>query len=317
MSDLACYIEHGAILPLVSLSSAIVMLWFIYQYFQAMRSEHNKRLKISGFILFFTQFIFCIANAASYPIWAFDLNCAQGADFLAISAGAVSVIYIGQYFLMILLLFYRLKTVFDGTSYQLSQCTVWTFYSMYALFIILGVIVSSSNDVSGERPLTAVETTLTMLAGLLLLAIISLLTFLFVKKLIVVNKAISDASQNETNKLLSQITKQSILSLISISSFIVVLAIIGFLAVAGFSTTSVHGIFIWIFFSLIDVWTNFICIFLSYRSFGDYYTKMCGCCDTRCKRLCRELNNTEKNGTIAHENVESMSGPSVETTTSV
>ena len=128
MPDLACSIEFGIIIPVVCSSSVIVMLWLICKYYKSMKSEQknvNKPLMYLGFILFCIQITFCAANAVIYCFYAVGLNCIRGSDF--IGNAVASIIYFAQYFVMILLLFYRLKVVFDGTVYELSKCTVLVF----------------------------------------------------------------------------------------------------------------------------------------------------------------------------------------------
>ena len=213
-----------------------------------------------------------------------------------------------------------LKVIFVGTSHELSKWAIWTFYSMYALAITFSLSFSLVNDWDEEYSLF--EMICMLFAGLMLFSLILFVSVLFVKKLMDVNKAAGDAPKQGGNSLLSAITKQTILTLTSICSMVVVFSLnfVFNAIVTDILDSTIHAIFIYALGALIDVWTNFICIFLSYGAFDDYYTKICGCCDRKCKQLCDKSSNrtvSKKEGTISHEMMYSTSGPSADTHTSV
>ena len=312
--DSFCQIEYGVVTPIAKLSSAIVMLWFIYKYIESTEAEQNKRLRFLGFAVFCTQTMFCMGNVAAFPISAFVFNCSRGNVFIGVSGTSIAVIFFCQYSVMVFLLFYRLKVVFNGTAYQLSQCTRWTFNIMYILSIILWIFVSSVIDWSGSSSISLFAMIVVLFDGLLGFAIISFLCCLFVQKLFDVNKHCDGIQHKDENNLLWTITKQSLLTFISLFSGMVFVAIVTFLSITGLSVSSIHGAFVWISFALIDVWTNFICILLSYQAFDGYYSKMCGFCDLKCKRLCVRLSKPQKIEKIQEEIIESMSGHSVQCT---
>ena len=220
-----------------------------------------------------------------------------------------TILYLSQYAVMILLLFYRLKVVFDGTTYRLSQRTKWTFYIMYMLLIFMEV--SSQFVYILLKWHSSVGAILLSFAGLCITLIIIFLTFLFVTKLIDVHKR---CDCHRENKLLFTITKQSVLTLISIVSSLVMLIIFFLLSSTGLLVSSIHANFVLALCVLIDIWTNFICILLGYHSFNPYYTKMCGCCDIKCKQLCSKLAKPRENQKIRVEDIESSSGHSVQST---
>ena len=315
MLDTICYIEYGAIIPIVYILSMIVMLWLISKYIKSMKAEQDKALRLLGMMLFCTQMTFCMVNALNHIIWAFGYHCVEGSAFIGIGNAVVSILYYTQYAVLLLLLFYRLKVVFDATAYQLSQCTLWVFSIMYILFILLALSLLFLVDWSEARDASLYEKVSGPLCALLGLSIISFLTILFVKKLIDVNKQCDCGAhqENEDNELLSAITKQSILTLVSVASLLAYLAIVIVHGVTGFINSS-HGYFLWYSGRLIDVWSNFICIFLSFASFSDYYTKMCGCCDTRCKQLCHRLTKILSKEELGLANSDSMKGHPVEST---
>ena len=293
MSNAACYTEFGVISPTLQISSMIAMLWLIYQYAKSLKSEQNQTLKNLGLTLFSIQMMYCMVRGPWSLLWAVTSDCSleyQKENYdVAILSYVSTILYFAQYNVMIFLLFYRLKVVFDGTAYRLSRFTTWAFYTMYILSSILAVSVQVVNILMGGH--SPVRTILTSFSGLCGILMIFFLTFLFVTKLIDVNK---HCDGHRENKFLSTITKQSILTLISIASLLVSVVIFFLLSSTGMYVSSIDAYFIWKLCVLIDIWTNFICILLSYQSFNAYYIKMCGCCDTKCKELCGKLVKPQK-----------------------
>ena len=243
----------------------------------------------------------------NYLVWALTLDCVWGTGYVNYLGISASILFSAQYSVMILLLFCRLKVIFNGTAHRLSRCSIWLFSIVYICGITLGVAFSFVNDWESGG-FSSIGSTLAFLTGLLGIFNISFLTFLFVRKLIDVNKHCRGAQKNDGGKLLSTITKQTILTLISISSLLAFFAK-PFL----FNVSPIHSIFFWAVFSLMDVWTNFICIFLSYGAFNRYYKRMCGCCDTSCKQLCGKFAKPQQDEEMELEKVESVVSESVET----
>ena len=314
MSDYACHI-FGIITTVVCLSSVIVMLWLTRKYYNSMESEQEKPLKYLGFVLFCIQITFCTVNAANYCVYAVVSNCIRGTEF--IGSTVVGSIYFAQYFVMILLLFYRLKVVFDGTVYELSQCTILVFTIIYFLGLTSTVPLPFLFDYSGTRSPSLLEIILSLLGLTAAVSTISFVTLLFVKKLVEVNKRCDDLQPNDENNLLSTITKQTILTFISLAS----LVLFGILSNVHNATdsvlSSIHGAFMYNLCVLFDVWTNFMGIFLGYASFDDYYMRMCGCCDAKCKQLCHRLAETEQNTRVKHKTVGSVSVHNVRSASTV
>ena len=280
MSNAVCFTGFGVISPTLHISSMIAMLWLIYLFAKSMKSEQNQTLKNLGFTLFNIQMMYCMVSGSNSLILAFTSDCSIGTEFLIIWYIA-TILYLAQYAIMIFLLFYRLKVVFDGTTYRLSQRTKWAFFIMYVLLIFMVVSSQLVYILLGWH--SSVGAILLSVAALSAILIIFFLTFLFVTKLIDVNKRC--ACQRET-KWLFTITKQSVLTLISIVSSLVMLIIFFLLSSTGLLALSIDANFVFHLCVLIDIWTNFICILLGYHSFNAYYFKMCGCCDIKCRQLC-------------------------------
>ena len=308
MSDLICFVECGVILPTLHLLSMCVMLWLIYKYLKSMKSEeHSKPFKYLGLTLFCTQTMYCLIHGLSYLIWTFTSDCTLGNEFSVMKVATGSILFVAQYWIMILLLFCRLKFTFDGTAYALSKCAIWAFFCMYILMLAFALRSAFVNDWTEEYIFSGM--TLALISILSGFSIISVLGLVFVKKLIDVNRDSGDSSQQATNSLLSTLTKQTILTLTSISSLLVFGAISSVLHERGLVMSSIHANVIYALCSLLDVWNNFICILLSYGAFDDYYMKVCGCCDTKCKQLCGKLAKPRPNESIANEIVRGAPEP--------
>ena len=308
MAELACFIDYGVIMPIISIISIAILLWFIYKYLKSMKAEGKAPLKYLGLTFFCTQTMFCMVPGVNFPIWAFAFDCTQGDDLSQLSTTIAGGLITAQYLLMILILFYRLKIVFDGTTYELSRCTIWAFVVIYILTLVFGTAYTFANDMTSSSYFEVVSFLLT---GSLGISLILFVTFMFVKKLIDVNKR-SGAEQSARNKLLSAITKQAILTFISISSLLVLVTMSLLFNETGILTASIHGNFVFTLCAFVDLCTNFICILLSYSAFSGYYMRMCGCCDTKCRQLCdKSAKSQEKQQVIENitlDNVESVSG---------
>ena len=112
-----CHIEHGFIIPILFLTSMIIMLRLLYQYFKSIKSERSKQLKYLGFALFGIQMTYCTFFGIDRIVWAFALDCVEGLVYVGMT---ISILLSAQYSVMILLLFYRLKVIFNGTVYPLN-----------------------------------------------------------------------------------------------------------------------------------------------------------------------------------------------------
>eukprot|EP01084_Bolivina_argentea_P104707 187476_1 len=111
------------------------------------------------------------------------------------------------------------------------------------------------------------------------------------------------------NKLLSTITKSSILAIVSLSATVLSLIIIvsGYFSIGHLHNeaicelvSSIHA-----FITLGDVYTNYLCVLVSYNCFHKAYVSICSKCDNKCKICCikklakkRRIRLTNDSGTI-------------------
>jgi len=258
------------------------MIRLFYEYIKIAKTASNKILYRAGLLVFTIQTIFCMHLSGNYIFLAYASNCIADNIVDRITINLFQV----QYWVVIFIMFYRLKRVFDGSKYALSKCTIVTFSIVYVTMIVTAIPVFLFYDESLENSgdLFAFFAFMTILATIFNLMYLS---FLFVYKMVAVSRSVDDGGAQ--NKFLSSITKITIVSLTSIFSFVlwsIVLTIVSYIPAL---IDSSHGEFIVNLTMIGDCWTNFISILLSYNAFTAYYRKLCGCCDTKCKGLCAKV----------------------------
>eukprot|EP01083_Nonionella_stella_P070122 187440_1 len=186
-----------------------------------------------------------------------------------------------QTYLLGILFFYRLVRVFQRTRLRVTKATqtiyktsfivLPTYFFLVAIFFV-AIVMPLRLDVS--HPWLP-----SILFGLAISSFVLLsasLMALFVIKLTQSYRGMSDQA------LISAITKLTVLNTISIT----ITLVDGFVTVFFFGLSD-SKYFHWIdiasdYFSVLDTFTNFCCILLSYQSFKMYYWKVCLCCDSGC-----------------------------------
>ena len=88
------------------------------------------------------------------------------------------------------------------------------------------------------------------------------------------------------------ISKQSLLAIVSI--LVTLFEMVLWAIYEPFPDESkMHFSFMTNCFLIFDIWTNGLCIFLSYDVFRNHYYKICGICDSKCIRKCVRNKNLE------------------------
>ena len=92
----------------------------------------------------------------------------------------------------------------------------------------------------------------------------------------------SIATATKDEQLLNLVAKNSLLAIVSIS-----VTLLSFILVALIETfNSPHYNVIVDIFIIADIYTNALCVFLSYKTFDGYYYKICGYCNSKCIMKC-------------------------------
>eukprot|EP01083_Nonionella_stella_P025458 70105_1 len=182
--------------------------------------------------------------------------------------------YGAQVILVWVVLFLRLCFIFKNSVFKLSNCTKASFTITLATMPTLLIICF--------LPVWPTMESLYIASSVLLLlaVIISIwLTVLFSFKLYKVQT--SRLNVNDDDELLSMITKNTVLATVSI--LVTVIAVCGNTIYVAFQ--SEYMLYASLFVFLLDHYTNFVCIFLTYRFCDGYYLTLCGFVDNKC-RLC-------------------------------
>ena len=107
-------------------------------------------------------------------------------------------------------------------------------------------------------------------------------------------------SQQNEDGLKHTITKTSLLTLISTCN-----TIFAYIVIAVWTyIDSIHFSFMRDILIILDMYTNFVCVLLSYKYFDGYYDKLCGKCDNGCDRLWTKIFVDKNQGMINQMSVE-------------
>eukprot|EP01083_Nonionella_stella_P015821 44273_1 len=200
--------------------------------------------------------------------------------------------YGAQTYLLWLVLFLRLHYVFKGSVYNLSSFTVKIHTALFILMPLFTPLYFYVLFLVDGR----VYTIILAFSFLFIMAFSTSLSVLFIYKLFQVFQNMDICTKNRqklmNHKLLSTITKSTMLAVISLSmTFLTPTTLLfGYYSIAHSNSQIVAeaGAAVLAFCSLFDVYTNYICILLSYNCFDQMYNKMCGECDKKCRMRCIE-----------------------------
>lgn len=171
------------------------------------------------------------------------------------------------------LLFYRLyRTYRNVPTLGLSKGTIITFTVFYIVTCVMFLTGSTLYTLSPAK------------GGTLIYSISSIITICLAISLfgVYIFKLYSIYKTTKDDDLVNLISKNSLLALVSISITLLNFVLFAFVDLAK----SAHYGFVVDIFIVTDIYTNALCIFLSYKSFENYYYKICGICDSRCIKKC-------------------------------
>eukprot|EP01084_Bolivina_argentea_P279322 477521_1 len=274
-----------------------VVLWIstfpiIYQFvrkyihvnkstFESNAAKRMHRLFYIGLVFIFLTFLALLIDIVLHIFGCLRHNQLYTEAIWNISSYLFSSLYVIQFYFLLLLLFMRIHTVFMGSVFHLSNHTVIMYKIIYAFMpitMITCVVMFSFNSI-----IFGILAALTVL--MIMILVISLM-ILFTYKLIKVYKIESNANVTDKDHLINVITKNTILTLSSLSmTFIQIIAVI----CQTFVLSNMNGIDPTGFTTLIDLYTNMICFLLTYNEFNSYYYKLCKCVDVKCKHLCGKM----------------------------
>ena len=257
--------------------AAISLIPFMYIYIKAYykgNMELSKAFFYSGLSLF--CLIFCAYITGSIDAFYFCSN--QRLWFIFFNF--FMQFYLAEGFIFLGILFFRLHSVLVSSALALSQFTVRTFFTSYTVMLICAVLSGVLYASHLHRVKAAIFISIVGLLGIMLAIFI---VCLYIYKLAQVHRATID-SFNDKDEMIRIITKTSLLCFIAcLTCFLTAISLILSRTFSSIHLDFIHGII-----HFIDMYTRFICIYLSFSYFDSQYMKLCGCCDKYCDELCTE-----------------------------
>eukprot|EP01083_Nonionella_stella_P021765 60277_1 len=284
----ACHDSHD--LCQIYRSGAITLASIYALTMVTMTGVYIRRTKEYGF-LFWVGIVFFTIDICAMIAMIFTasfLHSPHHFDEFAASFNLLGQLYAVQYIVLIGILYARLKVIFDNTPFRLSKRLHKSFMIFYAIaaptFIFTTVLY--------QNHLSAIS----YIASAIVLGIISTvlpgtLITLFIKKLRRVHgyaKGKRDGRFEVTTNdesdtfLVKIITKTSLLAFTSIAISMFTGTVFSCIQ---FQSDNLHYYALGgDFLCTLDVFSNFLSIWLSYKEADDWYAKICGICDSRCNR---------------------------------
>lgn len=198
--------------------------------------------------------------------------------------------------LLLIIFFVRIKNVFHKTPFKLSQKSSIAYYSIFMVIIILTMVTIALYIICTDV-CRRISTFLASMVLLLIVIVMISMVILFINRLIKVYK-----SDNDNGLLIAAITRITILCTISVS-----MTVIDSITTSLYRNVTNYIYIQWIFnyIALFDLYTNFICVILCYKSFKGIYENICSCCDKLC-RVCWMKIIDKRTGKEIDENVIAM-----------
>ena len=178
-------------------------------------------------------------------------------------------LFIFQNLILIGWFLYKLEYIFRGSTFAVSKGIITSFAVIYILFCVFFIT-------SGILWALHVTHDLMPIAGVLTVLLTIILVGTFICKLFKVFHG------NPDPEILILMRKTAFLVFIS-TSFIFSSVILGTLNFNFSSNYLQIGRFI---FFILDMYSSFWCIFLSFEYFDRYYIKMCGCIESKFFKIC-------------------------------
>ena len=185
--------------------------------------------------------------------------------------------------------FNRVRHIFGkSVLFVIKKTTVRIYYTVFIILLIWGIYTSMYIGFIQYNPKINPPQIFVHIANsiILVLALTNLsLVIYFISKMIKVHKRLCETKERDTNDFIFKpITKVAILTCVSfISSFGHYVCWVIYFAVLG-TNASVVILPFGQFMSMLDVFTNFLCVMLSHKVFDSQYQFLCCCMDKCCKR---------------------------------
>jgi len=264
---------------LILLLTIPLTIKFLKTHFQKQSKKQPQYLFYPGIIFVLTAYIVMIADTIS--IFFYDCNHMWWMLFMLI----FGFTYTLQISLVLIILFLRVYFIFKTSAYALSKLTICIFMITFISLPPIVGVVEFWYHTSHHSDESSIALAICYFINIL---IMTSLLILFIHKLFTIYghlPAIQDIKQSDTHRSLMRVITRTVV-LTSISVIFTFIASIGFITINKLNKL---GLMIVAVLVIIDVYTNFVCILLSYTYFNDYYDKLCGKFDLFCGEICNKI----------------------------
>ena len=291
-------IYYDWVYPIMYSLGAFLMIPLIFMY---LKSYMNKSLKIRKLPFSITLFYFGVQFTAYVliAIWA-RYQCHSLRISTPIHIAGLTF-YTSQTLLLMGLLFYRLyRTYRPVPSLRLSKCTIIVFSTYYIVtcgIYYIGNWYYVSNPTEDGTRYYSISSTFTICLAVILFGV-----YIF--------KMYSIYAKTKDQDLINLIAKNSLLAIISILVTLINMA--SWVPIQQIDSPH-YNVFV-DFLIVSDIYTNALCIFLSYKVFDGYYYKVCGFCDKKCIKKCVQARKDSEDlrvGMERHIGVDTVSKNSI------
>ena len=240
------------------------------------RAYRAKILKSSAFLFWFGLSYFTILSAYLFVnIMRYAFWCRYD-DIRTIFNSIIPHFYPLQSFMIMGIFFTRLVYIFQGTTFKVSKLT----NIGYSLLIIVPIMMAETGNWMNTPERTPNGNLLTGIGSAGYIITVFLLNGLFIYKMmrvyrmVLANNSVSKPGQH----LVKLITKTSLLCFVSTIGSMV------FLSSYQWRNTMNHPhlFALTVVILIVDMYTNYLSVLLSFAYFDDWYFRFCGCCHRKC-----------------------------------
>ena len=253
----------------------------IYPTFKLLRAYikgefiSTKLLFYSAILLFIIIFVAFILDSIGAFLYCKHPAITTNIDFIW------NWFYMLQALVVLEISFLKIYIVFKDSVYALSMTTVRLFAILYSIVFIVEAISIPLVIPIIAPSMDYIAFTVWVFVWYGVLLLIAWLVSSYIYKLIQIHKS-SQAILSDNNQMVKTITKTSLLFGISLSTTFILMILINIWYLAFLNPVLEYAIFM---ICIIDQYTNFLCIILSFSYYQKIYDKMCGCLDSCCYRL--------------------------------
>eukprot|EP01083_Nonionella_stella_P301069 1031106_1 len=275
----------------------VAVLWFGYKFIknkdiqtESIQPKYKTYYRIGK--LYFLFVILMFFTFTAYGLHScFTTNTTASSLLMNIARTLYGI----QHEILLFLLIYRLQLAFDDTAWQLTQCNICFFRTVYVLYLI-AMIAANIFVFTGHiyTPIGALSIGVIWITQFVLIVWI---TVIFIYKLRTISFE-PHSPHNSRSVLGEQVifitTKIALLTIVALVPNSIGPAIRIY---AGTVEESPEIFFLNLLAVVFDVSSNFVAILLGFQQYEAQYLECCGCCHRKCVVCCtgaRELHGGDR-----------------------